>query len=133
MSIEILVTHGGLEDCSGDTGKPEAALRIRAGLVEHYRAAGDRTSLQAALGGQANILYARGDLDDAMALYKEQVRICRELGNKDGLQASLGNQALILRTRGDLDGAMELLKEEERICRELGNKDGLQRTLAIRH
>ncbi|MGA2457752.1 MAG: DUF4062 domain-containing protein [Terriglobales bacterium] len=112
-----------------DTGKPEAALRIRARLVEHYREQGDRAKLQAALGNQAAILYDRGDLDGAMALHKEKERLCRELGNKVGLQVSLGNQANILYDRGDLDGAMILHKEKERLCRELGNKQGLQVTL----
>ena len=37
----------------------------------------------ACLGNQALILQDRGDLDGAMALQKEQERICRELGNKD--------------------------------------------------
>jgi len=108
-----------------DTGKPEAALRVRARLVEHYREQGDHASLQAALVGQAVILKDRGDLDGAMALHKEQERLCRELGNKDGLGVSLSNQALILYSRGDLDGAMSLHKECERLCRELGNKNGL--------
>ena len=112
-----------------DTGKLEAALRLRTGLVEHYRASGDRANLQGALANQALILCTRGDLDGAMALLKEVGYIYRELGNKAGLQASLGNQALILQTRGDLDGAMALYKEVDHICRELGNKDGLQASL----
>ena len=112
-----------------DTGKPEAGLRIQAGLVEHYRAAGDRANLQASLGCQGLILFDRGDLDGAMALHEEEERICLELGSKAGLQASLGSQANILYARGDLDGAMALHKEEERICRELGNKDGLSISL----
>ncbi len=112
-----------------DTGKPEAALCVRARLVEHYREQGDDANLQAALGGQAVILRIRGDLDGAMALHKEEERLCRELGNKDGLQRTLGNQALILYDRGDLDGAMVLHKESECLCRELGNKAGLSRTL----
>jgi tetratricopeptide (TPR) repeat protein len=112
-----------------DTGHPEEALRLRSALVEHFRDAGDVNNLQATLGDQANILYARGDLDEATALYKEQERICRQLGKLDGLQRTLGNQALILADRGDLDGAMVLLKEQERICRQLGNLDGLQRSL----
>src|SRR5664280_1460878 len=95
-----------------DTGKPEAALRVRAGLVEHYREQGDRANLQATLGNQALILYSRGDLDGAMALHKEGECLCRELGNKLGLQATLGNQANILYARGDLDGAMTLYKEK---------------------
>ncbi len=112
-----------------DTGKPEAALHVRAHLVEHYREQGDRVRLQGALGNQALMLYHRGDLDGAMALHKEEERLCRELGNKDGLQASLGNQALIPQARGDLDGAMALRKEQERLCRELGNKRGLENSL----
>jgi tetratricopeptide (TPR) repeat protein len=112
-----------------DTGHSEEALSLRSWLVEHFRATGDKTNLGASLGGQALILKARGDLDGAMALHREEERICRELGNRDGLQRTLGNQALILYARGDLDGAMALHKEKERICRELGNKDGLQACL----
>jgi hypothetical protein len=113
----------------GDSGHPEEALSLCSWQVEHYRATGDKTNLQACLGNQAVILRARGDLDGAMALLKEVERIMRELGNKDGLQISLGHQAVILQVRGDLAGAMALHKEEERICRELGNKDGLSASL----
>ena len=77
----------------------------------------------------ACLYWSLGELAAAMALLKDQERICRQLGNLDGLQTSLGNQALILRARGDLDGAMALHKEEERICRQLGNVDGLQASL----
>jgi tetratricopeptide (TPR) repeat protein len=69
-------------------------------------------------------------LEKAMALHKEEERICRELGDKAGLSGSLGNQALILKARGELDGAMALHKEVERICRELGDKAGLATSLA---
>jgi tetratricopeptide (TPR) repeat protein len=112
----------------GDTGHPEEALTLRASLVDHFRATGDLNELHGALGNQAVILRARGDLDGAMVLHKEQERICRQLGNLAGLQTTLGNQALILKDRGDLDGAMALHEEEERICRQLGNLDGLQAT-----
>jgi len=112
-----------------DTGKPEAALRVLGALVKHFREQGDPWKLQGALGAQANILAARGDLEGAVALHNEAERLCRELGNKDGLSTSLGNQAVILRDRGDLNGAMALLREEERLCRELGNKAGLAMSL----
>ena len=42
----------------------------------------------------------RGELDAAMALLREQERICRELGHRAGLAISLGNQALILQRAG---------------------------------
>ena len=110
-----------------ETGHPAEAEKLYENLIS--RSQYDPEKLQASLGNQTNILRVRGDFDGAMALYKEQERICRELGNLDGLQASLGNQALILYTRGDLDGAMELHKEKERICRELGNVEGLAYSL----
>ena len=79
-----------------DTGHPMEALSLRAYLVEHYRQSGDQGNLAGALGNQALILRARGDLDGAMALHQEQERLCRELGSKDGLARSLANQALLL-------------------------------------
>src|SRR5439155_22707578 len=85
--------------------------------------------LSANLGNQANVLFVRGELDEAMRLHKEGERIYRELGDKNGLQRSLGNQALILEARGELDQAMKLHKEEERICRKLENYEGLANSL----
>ncbi|MBI4641712.1 MAG: DUF4062 domain-containing protein, partial [Candidatus Tectomicrobia bacterium] len=87
-----------------DTGHPAEAMSLREYLVGRYRQDNDLNSLQGALGNQALILKAWGDLEGAMKLHKEQERICKELGNKDSLQASLGNQALILQAWGDLEG-----------------------------
>jgi hypothetical protein len=50
-------------------------------------------------------------VDGAMALYKEQERICRELGNPEGLSISLANQANLLKglpgRRGEARGLGE--------------------------
>jgi nephrocystin-3 len=75
------------------------------------------------------LFYTRGNLNEALQLWKAQEKHYRVTGDIGNLQASLGGQALILKDRGDLDGAMALHKEEERICRELGNVDGLQMSL----
>ena len=109
----------------GDTGYLTEALALRIYLVDHYRQTGDQQILTGALINLGNIFFARGDLDKALELYKEQEGICRQLGDQDGLQRTFGNQALILITRGDLDGAMALIKEQVRICREQGDKVGL--------
>jgi len=112
-----------------DTGHPEEALRLRSMLVQHFRDTGDSNNLQATLGNQANILYSRGDLDAAMALYKEAERICRQLDDLDGIASSLCGQALIMRAHRDLSAAMSLHKEVERFYRRLGTPDGLHRSL----
>lgn len=77
----------------------------------------------------AFLRHSLGDLDGAMALHKEQERICRQAGDLDGLQRTLGHQAMILQIRGDLDGAMALYREKERICRDVGNLNSLQASL----
>ena len=59
----------------------------------------DPRDRQISLGNQAVNLYARGDLDGATALLKEEERICRQLGDLAGLAASLDNQAFISSTR----------------------------------
>ena len=115
-----------------DTGRIEESLRVRSALVEHFRAAGDLDNLQASLGNQASILYERGDLDGAMALFKEEERICYQISDLNGLQAALGGQALILYARGDLDGAMALFKTQERLCEQWGNPDALRAILGNR-
>jgi tetratricopeptide (TPR) repeat protein len=115
-----------------DTGYLKESFRLREYLVNQYRISDtseNKNNLQANLGNQANILYAWGKLEEAMALHKQQEQICRELGNKDGLQASLGGQAIIFYAWGRLEEAMELYKKQEQICRELGTKDGLQASL----
>jgi tetratricopeptide (TPR) repeat protein len=115
-----------------DTGKPEAAMRVQAALIDQLREEGDDSRLLGVLGNQAVILKDRGDFDHAMALLKEAERICLRLGNKDGLLRTLGNQALILQAKGDLDDAMALLIEQERLCRELGSSEGLAAALGNR-
>jgi hypothetical protein len=44
-------------------------------------------------GDDGEILKACGDLDEAIALHKEEKRICRDLGDPEGLAISLTNQA----------------------------------------
>lgn len=74
----------------------------------------------------------RGDPDGALALLKEEERVCRERGDHDGLSAVLGLQAVILSLRGDSEGALRLHREEELICRDIGSLDGLQASLGNR-
>ncbi|QYZ78078.1 toll/interleukin-1 receptor domain-containing protein [Methanofollis formosanus] len=74
-------------------------------------------------------LFAQGDLDDALALFKEQEQICRKIGDNKGIADSLGNQGLTLARMGDLDGAMALYKGQERVCRETVDKAGLAKSL----
>ena len=112
-------------------GEQDAALRILQQEESFWAGRDDReakNTLQRSYGNQANILYAWGRLEEALALHKKQEAICLELGNKDSLQRSYGNQANILYAWGRLEEALALHKKQEAICLELGNKDSLQRS-----
>jgi ATP/maltotriose-dependent transcriptional regulator MalT len=75
------------------------------------RELGNIDGLSISLGNQANILYARGDLDGAMKLLKEQERICRQLGNVTGLAISLVNQSTILANSGQAQEGLSKAEE----------------------
>ena len=55
--------------------------------------------------------YTRCRLDQAMALHKEQERICRQLGNPSGLATSLINQASIQAQRRQFREAIALAEQ----------------------
>jgi len=119
-----------IQGITNDRDNLEGAMELLKEAVKTFGEVKNKGSVTSSLGGQAKILYLRGDLDGAMELLKEQERICRELGDPHELQASLCVQAVILEMRGDLDGAMRLHKEEEGICRELKDKHSLAGALA---
>jgi len=67
--------------------------------------------LQTILCNKANIFYARGELDQAIALHREAEQICRKLNNIEGLAISLTNQSSILRKMGRASEALPVTEE----------------------
>lgn len=110
-------------------GHSHEAQRLQEQLSDHFRQTGHVAAEASTLGTQAVILRNRGDLEGALALHKQEEKLCRKTGDKHGLQRTLGNQALILRMRGDLKGALSLLKDQESLCRKIGEKAGLAGSL----
>lgn len=73
------------------------------------------------MGNQAVTLHIGGDLEGAIALYKEQERICRQLDRKDYLATSLANQAsLLARYEGRPQQALPLAQEAYRLATDHG-------------
>ena len=60
------------------------------------REIGYKYGLQDALGEQAMTLYAKGDVDSAIALLKEQASICSEMGLKNDLKICNDRQLQLL-------------------------------------
>lgn len=110
-----------LEDMEG---RYDLARDLHRQRVKHYREAGDLDQLQEALGHQG-IVEENYSEHEALRLYEEQERICRQLEQGVGLWKALNNRGRVLSRRGDTTEAMALYEEAEGICRRLGDKYGL--------
>lgn len=72
---------------------------------------------------QGGILYwYKGDLDQALEHYQQNLLIKEELGNRRGIADSLNNLGLVYWSKGDLDRALEYYQRSLTISEELGNK-----------
>jgi tetratricopeptide (TPR) repeat protein len=113
-----------------DAGHPLESLSLRDYLIEQFRNTGKWGLMAASIGSQANLLYARGELDKAAVLHKEEEHLCRELGLNGGLAISLVNQAAIRFDRGDLDTAYDMYTQAEELFRQQGlmKKEPIKRT-----
>jgi hypothetical protein len=103
----------------------DAALELLNSQERLYRELGDQEGISSSLGTQASILSSRGDLNGAMARYKEQERICREVDHPDGLAISLANQAIVL-IAADRVGEARLLAD---LALSVANRHSLQQII----
>ena len=109
--VDLLVELGDLQDSLGHAEDAEQsylqALTAVAGTDDRRRRA-------MAQGRIASILEARGDLDEALRIRREeQIPVYDRLGDVRSLAITRGKIADILQARGDLDEALRILTEEE--------------------
>jgi tetratricopeptide (TPR) repeat protein len=79
-----------------------------------YERLGDVQSRAVTLGKVADILAARGDLDEALRIRREEeLPVYERLGDVRSRAVTLGQVADILAARGDLDEALRIRREEE--------------------
>ncbi len=94
-----------------------------------YRADGALYDVQGNLAGWIELRRRQTDLDGALALLREQERICRELADLVAIGRALAGQAVILSDRGRPAEALPLLEEYTAICRAEGDLRGLAEAL----
>jgi len=92
------------------------------------RAQGDRTKLGAALSRVAGAAWRRGDLDCALELHGEALRLFDEVGNQAARMNELHFIGEALRDRGEYDDAQRSLEEAVGLARDLGNDRQLEHT-----
>jgi CHAT domain-containing protein/tetratricopeptide (TPR) repeat protein len=95
-------------------GEPDRAQGLFAEAVRLAEAAGNEISATVARGAVADILYSRGDLDEALRILREELLPSFDrLGDVRSRAVTMGKIADILYRRGDLDEALRIRREEE--------------------
>lgn len=106
-------------------GKAQKILKREETYAERYN---NKIYLYRILLMQADILTAKGELDDAIGAYEKCKKLCRELGDTEHEQEALGKLAMIYAKR-DVTQAKKYIKEQESLCRALGRRDLLANCL----
>ena len=111
-----LITYGRL---LANQGQPDEALKY----LEQARAMLPPGREKAIVMGEiARIRADKGEVDAALELHQERLKIFEELGDKRSRAVTLGDIAGILRNKGEVEAALKLLQEARGIFEKLGDK-----------
>jgi len=97
-------------------------------LLEHYE---DESKTCAILKHQIAMIHQdRGEYDEALKLYNENLETFKKLGDRSGISASLHQIANVHFLRGEYDEALKLYNESLEIKEKLGDRSGIAASLA---
>lgn len=77
----------------------------------------------------ADIFLTRGDLEDALSLYRQSIDIKEQLGDKQGKALSLVMIAQVFLIQGNLEKSLNLTQQSINLLEELGDKRGIANAL----
>jgi tetratricopeptide (TPR) repeat protein len=98
--------------------------------IERQR--GDLYGLQSSLAIKADLLFLRGEVDEALRQFAEQESICRKIGQDEGLATSLTRRAEILLSQGHVEQAATLCRQVESIWGAMNRPAGHQVVLGLK-
>ncbi len=110
-------------------GRISDAEKILERGAAHAQTQGDDVRRERILFQQARISVLRGDLDRALAQYKQAAQLAKAEKNEGEYSVVLHEIAGVLKTRGDLDGALQLYQQSLAIKEQLGDLQGKAATL----
>jgi ATP/maltotriose-dependent transcriptional regulator MalT len=90
----------------------------------------DRQGIAGTLGNLAGVALHKHEIDRAVTLYEEELRIKRELGDGLRIALTLGNLGGALEIQGDLDRAETMHQEALQLAGEQGNQHEVSLSLA---
>jgi tetratricopeptide (TPR) repeat protein len=80
------------------------------------------------LGDIARILVSKGEVDEALRMHQEMLKVFERLGNTRLRAITLGDIARILVSKGEVDEAIRLQTERLNVNRDLNDADGIAAT-----
>lgn len=113
-------------------GYLDQALTLQDFLVQHYRQAQDRRALAPALGNAAISHVGKGDLQEALDLFREEASLCHDQGDERGWARALFNQANVLRSIGELRAANAIYEQAEAYWHSMGDQLSIAASLGNR-
>ena len=132
-ALPVALRHGGNEAFLGVVDRVFWAKRCLGRLLSAasdmeylLRVFPDDEHIRAAvLGNLGIVMYARGDLDGAEAMYRKSLAIFEKLGRLEGMASQYSNLGAVQQTRGDLDGAEAMYGKSLEIYENLGRLEGM--------
>lgn len=100
-----------LINVAGGLKTPNDLLLLLNEQEQLYRRTGNHERLAQVMGAQALLAKARGDLSDAIELFRQKEAILRRMGDQVGVRRALEQQAEVLLELGEVKQAAALLKE----------------------
>ena len=105
-------------------GDPDGGL-VRLKRAEAlFRAAQHEREAVITLGYIARIRVSKGEVDEALKLHEEMLKVFEELGDTRSRAVTLGDIARIWVDKGEVDEALKLHEERLKVFEELGDKGG---------
>jgi predicted ATPase/class 3 adenylate cyclase len=102
-------------------GRPEDAQRFADESLAEAKAAGNETTIAAALHSLACTKLDASEYGEARSLFEQSLALRRKLGDKRNIANSLGYLGSLALLEGDYDDATALLDESLALGRDLGN------------
>jgi len=111
LKASLLVEQGDLNSAIGELDEAMVCFQQ---TLDLYRKLEDETNIAEAQGRIADILEARGELDEALRIRtEEELPVYERLGDVRSRAVTQGKIADILQARGELDEALRIRTEEE--------------------
>ena len=100
------------------------SFKIISTVFENFKKTGNLKLQGVAIHNIAGIYLRRGDLDDAMEMSQQCLRILEAIGDPDDISATLHQMAKILDIQGNSDEAIKLCDQSFEISEMLGDLQG---------